>query len=525
MHRRIIVPSALAAALLLAIPASAADFTAGAPGIGDSYYPASGNGGYDVSHYDLRLKYQPSTDLLEGTATLLATTKQNLSRFNLDLGLKVSEVRVNGRVAKFTASGDHELEVTPAAPLPKGTAVTVVVRYAGKPSEVKIGGWTAWARTPDGAVAAQEPDSAVWWFPSNDHPLDKATFDVSVLVPDGTQAISNGTLQSQSSKLGWTRFNWRSDKPQATYLATLAVGKFDITTDTTANGLPVLNAYSKDLGANAGAARASIERTTEVAEWLESVYGPYPFSALGGYVPNVTSGFALETQTRPFYSPRQFANGANVSVVVHELAHQWYGDSVSVADWKDIWINEGFARYSQWLWSEKEGEGTARELADYVFQTRAADDPFWTVKPGDPGADNQFDIAVYDRGALALQALRDEVGDEKFFAVLKGWPKRYAYGNAKVGDFVKYAEKVTGKPLAELFDTWLYQPVKPAALPDPAASKAASAKAASPAARAGARTGAGAGAGVKAGATAKPVPPKSWQKIAATNSVHDHDRH
>ncbi|WP_435057620.1 M1 family metallopeptidase [Streptomyces sp. bgisy060] len=502
MHRRLIVPSALAASLLLAIPASAASFTPGAPGIGDSYYPASGNGGYDVSHYDLRLKYQPATDLLEGTATILATPTQDLSRFNLDLGLEVSEIRVNGRKAGFAASGDHELEVTPATPLRRNTPISVVVRYAGKPSELRIDGWSAWARTPDGGVAAQEPESAVWWFPSNDHPLDKATFDVSVLVPDGHQAISNGVLRSQSSRLGWTRFNWRSNKPQATYLATLAVGRFDITTGRTANGLPVLNAYSKDLGDNAGAARASIERTTEVAEWLESVYGPYPFNSLGGYVPNVTSGFALETQTRPFYSPRQFANGANVSVVVHELAHQWYGDSVSVRDWKDIWINEGFARYSQWLWSEKEGEGTAQELADYVYASRTAEDPFWTVRPGDPGAENQFHIAVYDRGAWALQALRNEIGDERFFAVLKGWPQEFAYGNAGVSDFVRYAERVSGKRLAALFDTWLYQPSKPAAAAVPATS--------GPAPR-------------STAPSTEPAPPKSWKKIAATNTVHDHD--
>ncbi|MGB8941657.1 MAG: M1 family metallopeptidase [Streptomyces sp.] len=496
MHRRLIAPGALAASLLLAIPASAADFTPGAPGIGDPYYPASGNGGYDVSHYDLRLKYQPKTDLLEGTATLNATTTQDLSRFNLDFGLKVSEVRVNGKKAAFKKSGEQELEITPAAGLPKGTPITVVVRYAGKPSEVKINGFTAWARTPDGGVAAQEPDSAAWWFPSNDHPLDKATYDVSVSVPDGSQAISNGVLQSQSSKLGWTRFNWRSNKPQASYLTTLAVGKFDITTDKTADGLPVLNAYSKDLGDNAGAARASIERSVEVTEWLETVFGKYPFNALGGYVPNVTSGFALETQTRPFYSPRQFANGSNVSVVVHELAHQWYGDSVSVDGWKDIWINEGFARYSQWLWSEKEGEGTAQELADYVYAQHPADDPFWKVKPGDPGPDNQFDIAVYDRGALALQALRNKVGEKSFSAILKGWPKERAYGNAKVGDFVKYAEKVSGKPLAALFDAWLYQPSKPSA---PAAARAGVARA----------------AGV-------PAAPKSWKSIAATNGVHGH---
>ncbi|MEU6483773.1 M1 family metallopeptidase [Streptomyces sp. NPDC046887] len=513
MHRRLIVPSALAASLLLAIPASAADYVPGAAGIGDAYYPASGNGGYDVSHYDLRLTYQPKTDLLEGTATIVATTTQKLSRFNLDLGLKVSEVRVNGRKAAFTTSGDHELEVTPAAPLDKGKEISVVVRYAGKPSELKIGGWSAWHRTPDGGVAAQEPDSAVWWFPSNDHPLDKATYDVSVSVPDGTQAISNGVLQSQSSKLGWTRYNWRSNKPQASYLATLAIGKFDITTDKTEKGLPVLNAYSKDLGDNAGAARASIERTTEVAEWLEEVFGPYPFNALGGYVPNVTSGYALETQTRPFYSPRQFANGSNVSVVVHELAHQWYGDSVSVKGWKDIWVNEGFARYSQWLWSEKEGEGTAQELADYVYALHPADDPFWTVKPGDPGPDKQFDIAVYDRGALALQALRNTVGDQHFFAILQGWPQKFAHGNASVGDFVKYAEQVSGKPLAGLFDTWLYQPSKPAT--STATGKRPARKPV---------IGAPGQARTKAQATpAKPAQPKSWKKIVATNTVHDHD--
>ncbi|MEU4350560.1 M1 family metallopeptidase [Streptomyces sp. NPDC023838] len=498
MHRKILAPSVLAASLLLAIPASATDFTPGTPGIGDPYYPSSGNGGYDVSHYDLRLKYQPATDLLEGTATILATTTQNLSRFNLDFGLAVSEIRVNGTKAQYVKSGTQELEITPAAPLAKGKSVSVVVKYAGKPSELSVDGYTAWHRTPDGGVAAQEPDSAVWWFPSNDHPLDKATYDVSVLVPDGTQAISNGTLQSQSSTRGWTRYNWRSNKPQATYLTTLAIGKFDITTDTTAGGLPVVNAYSKDLGDNDGAARASVERTKEVAEWLSDVFGPYPFNSVGGYVPNVTTGFALETQTRPYYSPKQFANGANASVVVHELAHQWYGDSVSVNGWKDIWNNEGFARYAQWLWSEKEGEGTTQELADYVYAQHPADDPFWQVKPGDPGPDNQFDLAVYDRGALAIQALRNAVGDTSFFAILKGWPTAHQYGNAKVGDFLQYAEKISGKPLAGLFDTWLYQPSKPAA---PAAKKAKLV------------------AGSAGSAVAQP---KSWKKIAATNEIHGH---
>ncbi|MBJ7907034.1 M1 family metallopeptidase [Streptomyces sp. DSM 110735] len=496
MHRRIFAPGALAAAsLLLAVPASAATFAPGAPGIGDPYYPSYGNGGYDVSHYDLRLKYQPKTDELEGTATVLAKTTQDLSSFDLDFLLDVSEVRVNGVKAGFASSGEHELVVTPKTPLPKGTPVTVVVRYSGVPSTKSAYGFTTWHRTPDGAVAADEPESAWWWFPSNDHPSDKATYDVSVAVPDGTQAISNGALTSTSSKLGWTRYTWRQDKPQATYLATLALGRFDITTSTSEGGVPVINAYSKDLGDNDGAARASVERTGELVDWLSGYFGPYPFATAGGYVPNTTTGYALETQTRVYYSPKQFAAGSNTSVVVHELAHQWYGDDVSLKGWKDIWINEGFARYAQWLWSEHEGEGTTRELADYVYASHPADDAFWTVKPGDPGADGQFDLAVYDRGALAIEALRHAVGDDAFFTILKGWPRAHAYGNASVADFQRYAEQISGKPLSSLFDTWLFEPTKPGS-PATGASLARSA--------------------------AQVTQPKSWKKIEATNDVHGH---
>ncbi|WP_446037294.1 M1 family metallopeptidase [Streptomyces sp. SID1143] len=495
MRHRLIVPGAMvAASLLLAVPASAAEPSPGAPGVGDPYYPDYGNGGYDVSHYDLRLTYQPKTDELSGTATLLATATQDLSRFNLDFALDVSEVRVDGKKARFATSGAHELSITPAKPLAEGEKATVVVRYKGVPSKVKVNGFTSWLRTKDGGVAANEPEAAWWWFPSNDHPSDKASYDVSVAVPDGTQAISNGTLQSQRSKAGWTRYNWRSRAPQATYLATLAVGRFDITTAKTDSGLPVINAYSKDLGEHAGAARASVERTAEITEWLEGYFGTYPFDALGGYVPNTDTTYALETQTRPFYSPDDFADGSNTSVVVHEMAHQWYGDSVSLKRWKDIWINEGFARYSQWLWSEDQGEGTAQELADYTYASRPAGDAFWKVAPGDPGPDNQFHSAVYDRGALALQALRNEIGDKDFFAILKGWPALHKDGNATVRDFIGYAEKVSGKPLAGLFDTWLYQPSKPAAGP----------------------------AGKGFAAEAAPKKPASWDEIHTVDHPHRH---
>ncbi|MFG2919412.1 M1 family metallopeptidase [Kitasatospora sp. NPDC048298] len=505
MRKRLIVSAASALSLFLAVPASASDFQPGAAGVGDPYYPTYGNGGYRVSHYDIRLKYQPATDELEGTTTILATATQDLSRFNLDFALNVSEVRVNGQLATFATSGEQELEITPARPLDKGSQATVVVHYKGVPSTVKKYGFTAWLRTPDGAVAAGQPESAWWWFPSNDHPSNKATFDVSVLVPDGNQVISNGILTGTSSQAGWTKYSWRENNPQATYLATLAVGKFDISTDTTPSGLPVYNAYSKDLGDNADAARASVERTGELVDWLSGYFGEYPFSSVGGYVPNVPTDFALETQTRAFYSPRQFAKGTNDSLVVHELAHQWYGDSVSLSRWSDIWLNEGFTEYAQFLWSEHENKGTAQELADYIYASHPADDPFWTVKPGDPGEENQFSSPVYERGAVAVQALRNAVGDEKFFQILKGWPTERRYGNATIPEFQAYAEKVSGQKLGDLLNTWLFTPSKPAVGPVPAGTAAA----ASPA------------PGADRAEGQLPAEPKSWKKIQETSSVHE----
>jgi aminopeptidase N len=505
VRQRIIAPAALAAALFLAVPAAAAEPSPGAPGVGDPYYPDYGNGGYDVSHYNLRLRYQPKNDHLSGTATLLATATQDLSRFDLDFALHVTSVRVNGHRAQHATSGAHELVITPDQPIAKGAKMTVVVTYKGTPSKVTVYGFTSWNRTPDGGVAANEPEVAWWWYPSNDHPTDKATFDVSVAVPDGSQAISNGVLTSKHSRAGWTRYNWHSDKPKATYLATLAVGTFDVRTGKTDDGIPVINAYSTNLGPVADAARASVQRTGEAIDFLESKFGKYPFDSVGGYVPDTTTHYAIETQTRPYYSPADFADGANVSVVVHELAHQWYGDCVSVHGWDDIWLNEGFATYAQWMWSEAQGEAGAQELADYAYASHPADDDFWTVPPGDPGAANQFADAVYDRGAMAIQALRHRVGDKDFFRILKGWPKKHRYGDATVHQFETYAEKVSGKPLAGLFDTWLYQPSKPKTAPGHDASASPSAD----------------GKGAGGAAPEKLREPANWQQIKAAQQHHE----
>jgi aminopeptidase N len=468
MHRislRTLTAGALTIAALLAGSGVAQAAPApGAPGVGDSYFPDYGNGGYDVSHYDVRVRYWPQTDRLTGTTTILARSTQDLSQFNLDFLLDVSSVRVNNRPAKFHREGVHELVVVPDRPVAKGGALTVVVQYSGIPSEVQAYGFTSWNRTPDGALAVNEPESAWWWFPSNDHPTDKATFDISVLAPDDVQVISNGRLTSGPTPelIGWNRWYWRSIRPQATYLAYLAIGKYDIETDTSADGSPIVNAYSQSLGEFDGAARASVSRTDEIIDTESEFFGPYPFEARGGVVaPSGELGFALETQTRPVYDGRFWRRGANTYVVAHENAHQWFGDSVSVAEWSNIWLNEGFASYAEWLWSEHEGEGTAQELFDFTYASYPADDPFWQVLPGNPGADKVFDGAVYDRGALTLGALRQQIGDDSFFTLLRTWTRTHQYSTGSIAQFIALAEQVSGQQLDDLFTTWLFTKGRP----------------------------------------------------------------
>ena len=461
------------ASVLLAGTASAAP-TPGSPGVGDSYYPNAGNGGTDVLHYDVRLTYQPATDLLSGATTLLLTATQDLSRFDLDFALKASSVLVNNRPAQFqNNNGNGELVITPAQPLLKGQTATVVVSYADTPSTEKVDGLNAWKKGSFGALGIDEPQSSAWWFPANDHPTDRATYDVSIEVPNDVVAVSNGNLIRKTvSRAGWTRWNWRSTQPQATYLTSFIVGKYEVNQSTTPDGKPFITAYGSDLGDSLYAAKASVERTPEIDAFLASQFGPYPFEAQGGVV---TTGinFSLENQTRPTYGAANFRSGSNTTLIAHENAHQWFGDNVSLGRWSDIWLNEGFASYAEWLWSEHEGEGSVAELAQYTYDSNPADGALWKLVPADPGADNQFDNAVYDRGALTLQALRTAVGDTAFFKILQTWQVTKAGKSGVIPEFIALAEKISGKPLYDLFQTWLYTSGKPAVGPNgPSAAQA-----------------------------------------------------
>jgi aminopeptidase N len=445
-------------AVLLAVPAQAGRVSPGpgADGVGDAYFPQAGNGGYDVRHYSLDIRYAPATRAFAGTAVLSVRATAALSRFNLDLrGFTVRAVTVDGKPARFTRAG-QELTVTPHRALRKGQRFTVRVRYdgtTGRPVD-NTGALYGWVSMPDGAFVANEPEGASTWYPVNDHPLDKATYDFRIAVPAGKAAVANGELVSRRTAHGWTTFAWRATDPMASYLSTAAIGDYDLRFTRGPGGLPIIDAIDRDLGEDADDALA---RTPEMIAFFTRLFGRYPFTSYGAIIDDdEDAGYALETQTRPIYS-----GPPGESTVAHELAHQWFGNSVSPARWQEIWLNEGFATYAEWLWDEHTGGPTADNQFDSLY-ARPATESFWNPPPGDPGAEHLFAGSVYVRGAMTLHALRRTIGDRAFFTVLRRWYAGNRDGTADTADFIALAERVSGRDLGALFDAWLYQPAKPA---------------------------------------------------------------
>ncbi|AZS74268.1 metallopeptidase [Streptomyces lydicus] len=439
--------------------AAAPGASPGAPGVGDSYFPKLGNGGFDALHYDLGVSYHPGSGRLDGRTKLTARATQNLSAFDLDLQkLTVDSVRVNGRRAHFARSGD-EISVRPDFPLRRGKKFTVTFAYHGVPKPlggpIIFGSPYGWMKTKDGVFVACEPNAASTWFPSSDHPGDKATYDIRIDAPKGLTGVSNGRLISSGEAHGRSYAHWRENRPMATYLATATIGKFDVRTGTTPGGTPIYVATDPTLPTG----KVDVYGiTAEATDYWSQVFGPYPFEETGAIVDDMPqAGFSLEVQSKPVYSAVR-----NETTIVHELAHQWFGDSVSVKKWKHIWLNEGFATYAQWLWAEHRGTRSAHDAFRAAYKDLPADDDFWKQKIADPQRDTMFSSAVYQRGAMTLQVLRERIGDKAFFKLLPAWTARHRYGNAETSQFIALAEKISGQQLDDLFDAWLKTDSRPA---------------------------------------------------------------
>jgi aminopeptidase N len=438
--------------------ADAGAFAPGGDGLGDSYYPTAGNGGYDVANYHLDLRYDPGTDTISGVANITAHATANLSRFNLDLrGLTVERAEVDGAPANTAVSGD-ELIVTPPHGIAKGSQFVLTVSYRGVPRGYVDGlGSVGFLHTDDGAVAIGEPEVAASWFPVNDHPRDKATYTIAIEAPDGLTALANGVLKGKESTGELTTWTWQETSPMAPYLATVVIGDFRVQ-QSTHDGKQVVTAVASSLPTDVD---QQLARTPAVVDFLEQWFGPYPFDAIGGIViDDDRIRFALENQSRPIYSDAFFAGGQDgVWVIVHELAHQWYGNSVSVHDWREIWLNEGFASYAEWLWFEKRGGRSAQANFERFYGN--AGSAIWEVPPGDPGRRDLFHQSVYTRGAMALHALRVTVGDTAFFEILRTWAAEKADKNATTAEFITLAERISRRQLDDLFKDWLYERGRP----------------------------------------------------------------
>jgi aminopeptidase N len=434
---------------------AAIDPQPGALGLGDSYYPGLGNGGYDVQHYDLELTVDPLSKQLDGVATVSAVATEDLCALSLDLWeLEVRGVSVDGIETAFHREpGEVVLALSP--PKAAGDALVIEVEYGGTPEgrpcvSVPFLQGVGWMTSDDSVHVIGQPMGANTTYPCNDHPTDKAFYDIHLNVPAGQVGVANGEHVGTDEHDDGTRsFHYRSAEPMASYLFTLAVGPFEV--EHLDGPVPLTNVYHP---AVADRGRAAFENAGDMVAHFSELFGPYPYSRYGGIASNLPMGAALETQTIPTYGMGATSEGT----VAHELAHQWFGNSVSVSDFSDLWISEGFASYASWLWFER---GNPEAYAARVNGTYRAVRANAIGPPTGLDAEQLFGMRLYGRGPLVLHALRDVCGDELFFAVLQVWTAKYEHGNASVADFEALVAEVAGAEAASVLGAWLHDETPP----------------------------------------------------------------
>jgi aminopeptidase N len=438
-------------ALGLCASASASEGTAV-----DPFFPGAGSRAYDASYYEVDLRYDARSGAVDARVEMYAFPAEPLRRISLDFfGPPVQKVRVNGRAASFKRA-KGKLTVLPRRPVPAGEYFTVEVAYSGVPPTIVDADGTreGWVRTDDGALAVGEPQGTAAWIPCNNVPADKATFDFLLTVPSGLKAIANGRRHDVLRRNGLTRYAWRESRPMSPYLAVLDIGRGKIS-ETTVQGGPAYTLVDPRL---AELSRPVLAALPEIVRFESGLFGRYPFASAGSIIDFAPKlGYALETQSRPIYP-----YVPDLTTVVHETAHQWFGDSVGLTRWPEIWLNEGFATWTEWYYSERHGGRSAHAIFDRLYRVPAANERFWSPPSAHPGTPaHLFGPSVYVRGGMALQALRMKIGTPAMLRLLRTWTVEHRYGNATIKEFVALAEEVSGRDLEPFFRRWLYRPGKP----------------------------------------------------------------
>jgi aminopeptidase N len=418
--------------------------------IDERYVPRHGDPSYTVLHYDLVVDYVPESNRLTGTAVLQVRTLEPVRRLRLDLNdLRVQKVLVDGARAKHRQQ--RSSVTVDVGDLGAGEEVELVVAYGGRPHPMRgLDGDAGWEELEEGAIVASQPHGAPSWFPCNDLPSVKAPYRLELSVPQAFSVVANGLPGERRRTAGRVVQVFDQPEPMATYLATVHVGDF-VEVEQASAPVPVGYVVPPSLREHAAATLA--DQPAMVAHFSE-LFGPYPF---GRYLAVVTPDeleIPLEAQGLSIFGPNLLRDDWDAQrLVAHELAHQWFGNSVTLAHWNDIWLHEGFACYAEWLWSQESGRGSTDERARH-HHARLAEEP-QDLLLADPGPELMFDDRVYKRGALTLHALRRSLGDDDFFGVLRAWTDRFRHANASTADLEALVLDVAGVDVKDLFDAWL----------------------------------------------------------------------
>jgi aminopeptidase N len=439
----------------------------------DPYTPGHGSLAYRVRRYELDLDIRLSSNRLDGRARILAAAAEELDVVVLSLaGLKASKVRVNRAKPAKVAQRGETLVVRPGAPIPAGADFELDIRYEGSPGPSHgVWGDVGWEELEDGVLIAGQPTGAPTWFPCNDHPQQKASFRITATADSGYRVISNGLLVGQHRKSSRETWVYEQHEPMAPYLATLVIGRYrELELGRCANeGTSMVTVRAAVPPMLRAEAQSGLGDQVRMVELFTELFGPYPFPEYTVVVTEDDLEIPLEAQTLSIMGCNHItAEWDDQRLLAHELAHQWFGNSVTAATWQDIWLHEGFACYAEWLWSEHAGLETAQERATAAWR-RLHSEP-QDLEIGRPGPELMFDDRVYKRGALTLHALRVAGGDTLFFRCLRTFGSEHRHANASTEDFLRVLDQVCagvpGFKAHEVLDRWLYQQALPG-LPDP----------------------------------------------------------